>query len=286
MTTSFENDLLNRLQNEPDSDFILNNLDVINSMHDAPKKIDAFSQLINPRRDISKKIRKGTKKTSVNPHYCVRKCINCDKILTHAEHTCSSCAVVQEVDWLEMPSVNDMKYNIKTHSSITCAYKRINHFNEKLSQFQGKEKTVIPDEIYDRIRDEIYKNPKLSLESLTPREMKYILKKLGLSKYYEHINYITNKINSYKLPTLSPEEEDKLRHMFNEIQEPFAKYSPNWRKNFLNYAYIFRKFMELLSYDYLLENFSELKSREKLYEQDKIWKKICNQLKWQFIPSL
>ena len=285
MTTSFENDLLNKLHNA-DTDFILQNIDTINNMHNQPNKINAFSLLVRPKKDINKKIRKGTRKSNNNPEYCMRKCINCKKILTHSEHTCSNCAVVQEVDWLEMPTVNEMKFNMKTHTNVTCAYKRINHFNEKLSQFQGKEKTVIPEKIYSRIKDEIEKNPNLTLEELTPRNMKYILKKLGLSKYYEHINYITNKVNSYKLPTLSPNEEDKLRYMFNSIQEPFGKHSPNCRKNFLNYAYIFRKFLELLSYDYLLDNFAELKSREKLYEQDKIWKNICAELNWQFIPSV
>jgi hypothetical protein len=29
-----------------------------------------------------------------------------------------------------------------------------------------------------------------------------------------------------------------------------------------------------------------LKSREKVWEQDKIWAKICAELNWQFIPSL
>ena len=32
--------------------------------------------------------------------------------------------------------------------------------------------------------------------------------------------------------------------------------------------------------------FPLLKSTEKLYAQDQIWKKICKDLRWEFIPSV
>ena len=286
MKTSAELDFYNKLSSgQTCCDELLNNLDILHGRNKTVK-IDAFQMLKHPKRDIhKKKMRKGTR-TPSDPTNYMRKCINCDHILHSEEHTCSKCAIVQETDWLVMPTQNEMKFKLQTHNVITCAYKRINHFNEKLSQFQGKEKTLIPNEIFEKIKDEIEKNQGLELETVTPKLMKYILKKLDLSKYYEHVNYITNKINNYTLPHLSTAEEDNLRRMFQAIQEPFARHSPPARKNFLNYAYIFRKFMELLCYDYFLENFSELKSREKLYEQDMIWMKICKDLHWQFIPSV
>ena len=37
------------------------------------------------------------------------------------------------------------------------AYKRINHFNECLAQFQGKESTIVPQEVYDSLLLEIKK---------------------------------------------------------------------------------------------------------------------------------
>lgn len=47
-----------------------------------------------------------------------------------------------------------------------------------------------------------------------------------------------------------------------------------------------RRFCELLGEDGLLRHFSLLKSNEKLYAQDQIWKKICKDLRWEFIPSV
>ena len=44
--------------------------------------------------------------------------------------------------------------------------------------------------------------------------------------------------------------------------------------------------MQLLEMDEFLPCFMLLKSREKLHQQDQIWKKICEYLRWEFIPSV
>ena len=165
-------------------------------------------------------------------------------------------------------------------------YKRINHFNELLAQFQAKEVTIIPEEVLDAIYVEIKKERIKDMKLITNSKIRHYLKKLKLSKYYEHIPYIVNKISGKQSPIMSREVEDKLRLMFKEIQIPFAKACPSDRKNFLNYNYILHKFVELLELDDFINCFSLLKSREKLYQQDIIWKKICDELQWEFVPSL
>ena len=60
----------------------------------------------------------------------------------------------------------------------------------------------------------------------------------------------------------------------------------NTGANFLSYSYVLHKFVQLLELDDFLPCFMLLKSREKLQQQDQIWKKICEYLKWQYIPSL
>jgi len=42
----------------------------------------------------------------------------------------------------------------------------------------------------------------------------------------------------------------------------------------------------LLEMDEFLVCFPLLNSREKLHQQDQIWKKICEELQWEFIKSL
>ena len=62
--------------------------------------------------------------------------------------------------------------------------------------------------------------------------MKTILKKLQLQQYYEHIPYIVSKLTNNPPPTINREIEEKLKHMFTEIQIPFTKYCPSSRINF------------------------------------------------------
>jgi len=172
-------------------------------------------------------------------------------------------------------------------SEITYyTYKRINHFNEWLAQFQAKERTDLPKEIFENIFIELNKNKHIVLKNLKYNDIREILKKLKYNKYYEHIPHILSIITGKNAPTLDRKSEEILRSLFKEIQLPFVKNCPPNRKNFLSYSYVLHKFCELLEYDHLLEYFSLLKSREKLHQQDLIWEKICNDLNWEFIPSL
>jgi len=166
------------------------------------------------------------------------------------------------------------------------SYKRINHLNEWLNQIQGKETTEIPEEIYDKILLEIKKQRITNMAELTYDKVKQILKQLKVHKYYEHIPHIIHRLNGLPMPNFSQELEEKLRTMFKQIQTPFLKHSPPKRKNFLSYSYVLHKFLQLLEKDDYLVFFQLLKSRDKLALQDKIWQKICEEVQWQFIPSL
>jgi hypothetical protein len=163
------------------------------------------------------------------------------------------------------------------------AYKRINHFKEILAQFQAKETTQIPSEVIDNIKLQI-KKERISLSKFTNTKAKDILKKLGYNKFYEHIPYIKYKLG-IKPPTMTPQLEEQLCNLFMEIQGPYAKFCPDDRVNFLNYYYTIYKLCELLGQIQFLSYFPLLKDREKQIEQDEIWKKICAELNWEFIPT-
>ena len=164
------------------------------------------------------------------------------------------------------------------------AYKRINHFREILAQFQAKETTQIPDQVLENIRFQI-KKERIDLSQITNKKAKEILKKLGYNKYYEHIPFIKDKLG-IKPPIMSPELEETLCNLFSSIQEPYSKFCPEERVNFLNYYYTVYKLCELLDQKQFLPYFPMLKDREKRIEQDEIWKKICNELEWEFIPTI
>lgn len=95
-----------------------------------------------------------------------------------------------------------------------------------------------------------------------------------------------SKLSGLPPPSISRDIEEELRHMFRQIQLPFERHRPKGRINFLSYSYVLHKFCELLELDEFIKYFPLLKSREKLRQQDRVWKNICRDLRWQFIPSI
>ena len=197
-------------------------------------------------------------------------------------YCCETCWTVKKVITdNEKPSYKDPPKEISYFS-----YKRINHYTEWLNQIQGKETTDIPEEVFEAILAELKKQRISDFKTITRQKIKEILKKLKVNKYYEHIPFILNRITGNPNPYLSVELENKLKEMFALIQVPFLRHAPLIRKNFLSYSYVLHKFIQLLGQDSLLQYFPLLKSREKLMQQEVIWRKICEDLNWRFIRSI
>lgn len=197
---------------------------------------------------------------------------------------CSECGLLidRNSDLQKAPGYKELQ-DIDVQPQFS--YKRINHFREWLNQIQGLENTDIPEQVLIDLRAEVEKN-KMSIKKLNKSKTREFLKKLGHNKYYEHIPFIINSLNGIEPVKMSQRIEEEMNTMFEEIQIPFEKHKPPTRKNFLSYAYTLHKFCQLRGYDEFLPSFPLLKSRDKLLEQDKIWKKICHDLRWEYIPSL
>lgn len=193
---------------------------------------------------------------------------------------CNKCGIQKTI------LIEHQKPSYKEPPKEVCfyAYKRINHFREILAQFQAKETTQIPDNVFENIKNQI-KKERISLKHMTNKKAKDILKKLGYNKYYEHIPFIKDKLG-IRPPVMSPELEERLCNLFMEIQKPYAKHCPDDRVNFLNYYYVLYKMCELLNENKFLPFFPMLKDPVKRIEQDQIWKKICKELNWEFVPTI
>ena len=199
-----------------------------------------------------------------------------------SEDVCKNCGMTEFVLGEDV----GFKEEQEMEKNIIYSYKRENHFNEWVSQFQAKESTSVPLEVIEELRSEFKKQKVKDLTEITHEKVKSLLKKLGRSRFYEHVPYITTILNGIQPPTMSQALEAKLRLMFHQIQKPFEKHRPKDRKNFLSYSYVLYKFCELLGEDDFLPCFPLLKSKEKLYKQDEIWKGICEELRWQFFKTI
>ena len=187
---------------------------------------------------------------------------------------CNICANIDEV------IINCDKPNFKDvpNDKSQYTYDRRHHFKELINQVQGKESTIIPDNIIEQIKKEINKH-KIPVEDIRKKEMRKILRTIRLTKYYEHVANILTKINPSAVITFTKEEEDKLFYMFDCIQEPFIRFCPAERKNLINYNYILHKFCQILKLTQSYKDyFTLLKSRAKLAQHEKIWKKIITNI--------
>ena len=214
-------------------------------------------------------------------------CPTCDVEMTfHQNEALLNCPQCGYEEFIlidsEKPSYKDPPREI-----TYFAYKKINHFNEWLAQFQAKENTDIPQDIIEAVMRELHKERISDPKKVKKDKIREVLQKLKFSKMYDHVQQIKNRIQQQMtMLTLSKEMEEKLQHMFKEIQPAFIKYCPANRSNFLSYPYVLYKLCQLLDMDEFLPCFQLLKSREKLYQQDQVWEKICKEMRWQFIRSI
>jgi len=209
-------------------------------------------------------------------------CCHIEKTLIQSDgyYVCPNCG---ETEFLYTDN-ETTSYKDSFNEKPSYPYKRMNHLVEWLNQFQAKESGEIPIDVYNNVISEIKKN-KLDPNKLSIIQMKYILKKLRLHQYYEHIPHIISIITGTPAPIISKDLENKIKQIFRDIQEPFIKFCPKDRKNFLSYSFVLNKIFELLHKEEFKRYFPLLKSPEKLREQNKIWKKICEYNGYKFYNS-
>jgi len=100
-----------------------------------------------------------------NCEHCGNEMIMC---LNEANLTCSSCG------HQEFILVDSDKPSYKDPPREVCyyAYKKINHFNEWLAQFQAKESTEIPSDVYDEILVQLKKERITNMNTLKPTKLR------------------------------------------------------------------------------------------------------------------
>ena len=163
-------------------------------------------------------------------------------------------------------------------------YKRVNHFKDYLARFQAKESFVVPKTVLKRIM-KVLMQRKIPNEDVTPILLRDIMKKLGLSKYYNYVAQICYKLTGIPPPRMDPEQEERVILLFIAIQIPFDTVCPEDRSNFLSYPYCMWQFCTLLRYEEFLPNITLLKGNDKLKGADEIYAQICTMLKWKFVPA-
>lgn len=174
-------------------------------------------------------------------------------------------------------------------------YKRLTYFIEHLHRFQAKECREIPKSVINKLLFEIKKRRIEDPNEITAELVKNFLKKLHLNSYYDNVNSIIRTLSGREAPKFPKDLEDQLVKMFMETQGPFEKNKhliPE-RNNYLSYPYVIRQLLTIISHQEndksilkFVKWFPLLKSRSKMWNQEKVWEKICEELGWPFFRTI
>ena len=214
-------------------------------------------------------------------------------VIDKSNCVCMACGAAMSLVELDSPDTLAYKDREMIDTKPQFTYDKRSHLEDWLRRFQAKENRSIPQEILDKVVLEARKERVQNLDLLTEDKVKKYLKKLRLNDYYDNVINIINRINGRPPFLLTTEIEEKIKHMFQQIQEPYEKHKPKNRKNFLSYSYTLHKFFQILGLNEFSKYFPLLKSPEKLRQQDEIFKKVVAEMattdsgtNWVFYPSI
>lgn len=216
-------------------------------------------------------------------------CSHCgvDTIRYRFCHLCPACHRSTEA-----VSSNDRNFKEYENCDVrgTASYKRINHFNEWLLRTQGLEQRQVPEKVLNAVRHHLKLTGRPVTPSSSPRavymNVRSALVSARYQDFFEHVPQIIHKVVGLAPPKLTPDELTAVRQVFFDIQAPFDRVKPPKRRNFLSYAYVIYKTCELLEIDRILPFCPLFKSVQNQRNADAIWKKICKELNYEYIPTV
>lgn len=263
----------------------------------ASKNVDELNRIIKEKADVTYEYMSMFDPSNSSLKHLIdlnaSMCQECSVYMTFDDGfmVCSLCGhCISTVDASGDLSYKEMQeYDYRTQFT----YDKKSHLEDWIRRFQSKENRIIPQDVIDKVILETKKERLKDLNLLTEEKVKKYLKRLGLNEYYDNVIGIINRINNRPPFKLTAEIEQKIKIMFQQIQEPYEKYKPPSRRNFLSYSYCLHKFFQILGLHEFAKYFPLLKSADKLRQQDEIFKKIVAEMAskdksitWLFYPSI
>lgn len=202
-----------------------------------------------------------------------RNCDNCNVLRLYYEdegrYVCPNCGETEYT----LPNLSKQSDSRQKH------YVRITYLKEALNRLQSREPTHVPDSIIAIIKTKMIR-AHVKADECTARQIRTIMKNNRLHKYYPHIQQIYYAITGSQPISISKQTEQKIIHMFNQVEHIFDKLYPDNGK-FLNYSYLLNKLFHKLHMPDIANCFALLKDRKKLIKQDYMFYRICKQLNWK-----
>lgn len=234
--------------------------------------------------------------TDTSSHNCLCQTIKDGSNHPYSIHdnnmVCELCGVVSQ----QSKTIASYKDIDRINLTTKYSYDRKTHFRDCISQFQGKQNSYIPKEIYDDIYKEMIQLdlipdnfrdfPKEEIfKKITKEQILLFMKQLGYSKYYEDITLIYHEITGKPTPDITYLENDLLKD-FDTLTELYdrkiKKEKKTSRKNFINTQYVLYQLLRRHRYPCKQEDFNILKTIDLKYHHDTICQELFQILNWNF----
>jgi hypothetical protein len=197
-------------------------------------------------------------------------CFHCSTDIRHIDNTPSSMAYGDEVEM----SVGSY------HASSQC--------NVWLKKIQAKGSRVMPPEIVETVRQHFLDEGYVTFDHLTYDVLRQAMRRCGLSKFYVFDVQIMCTLKGIPPPRFTYEQETFIRIIFRGIERPCIRWRNRLyrgRTNFISYPLCLYMICLLLGWVELLPYFTLLKGKDKLKNQLIVFRGVCRDLDWDFIPA-
>lgn len=214
-----------------------------------------------------------------------RRCHVSNTFILHtrtATQTCSNCGETVPYQDKDAQFMDAMWRDNTTMKPQSFSYKRSNHMLSWILRIQGKENSSVSPAELDLIRKEF---DKMQLDCtdyavVSIDRLRAVLKAVRLPKHYSHIHSIRHTLTGYAPPQMTGEQEIAVMAMFKDVAKLYdivQARGQTSRSNMLSYSIVLSKILESLGFDNFLDSLRLLKHRERLVEQERIWKQICTE---------
>lgn len=210
-------------------------------------------------------------------------CSNCSLDLQQADDqlfVCNKCGYSVR----NLTTITNYQDNSRINSTQRYVYERKANFINSMKEFQGTQNTTIQDRVKLDLQDQINAH-NISKDKLTKDHLYEFLKLTNHTENYKDVNLLYTEFTNNPSPNIEYLEVE-LISMFDQVDEVYQRLKSPDRLNFLNGQFVLFKFLQKLRYPCKEEDFYILKTRDKILEHDEIWKKICEELQWSFIPTV
>ncbi|MDC3333034.1 hypothetical protein OAV62_02220 [bacterium] len=202
---------------------------------------------------------------------------------------CTKCGLDQEISKVMISYRDSERINITSKYTYT---RRI-HFRDCINQFQGKQQSTIPQDIYDQIYEMLRshglelpgKTKQEKYKNVTKHHIGLFLREIGEANRYEDKNLIYHSITGNKLDDITHLEDVLIRDfdILDELYEQmFIQTKKISRKNFIHTQYVLYQLLRRHKYPCKKNDFNLLKTTELKLFQDNICSLLFDKLGWNF----